>query len=107
MGSSWHQILFNKLGQFSPDNGYIGLDYGNLFYDHRTESGSYSDGLITTTGNKGYHAENTKIYNNTIINTDCRIDASSEFSGTSEAKNNLFWQRLRMIKKIWNNYIKK
>jgi hypothetical protein len=65
--------------------------YGNVFYDHRTEAGGYSDGLIATTGGKGYTAINTKIYNNTIINTDCRIDSYNEFTGTSEVKNNLYY----------------
>lgn len=33
MSSCWHQILAYNLGQFSPDNRFIGLDYGNLFLD--------------------------------------------------------------------------
>lgn len=41
MSSAWHQILFNKLGQFSPENGFIGIDYGNLFLDSQKAKLTY------------------------------------------------------------------
>ena len=31
--SYWHQLFNYKLGQYSPGESYIGLDYRNLFLD--------------------------------------------------------------------------